>query len=43
MWMFEMDGSDYELTLLDDTYETMSYDNYLTVPKNVGLKDGQVC
>ena len=41
MWMFEMDGSDYELTLLDNNYETMSYDNYLTVGANVGLKDGK--
>ena len=41
MWMFEMDGSDYELTLLDNNYETMSYDNYLTVAANVGLKDGK--
>ena len=39
--MFEMDGSDYELTLLDNNYETMSYDNYLTVAENVGLKDGK--
>ena len=41
MWMFEMDGSDYELTLLDDTYETMSYDNYKTAAETVYLKDGK--
>ena len=41
MWMFEMDGSDYELTLLDNSYETMSYDNYKTINSTVGLKDGK--
>ena len=41
MWMFEMDGSDYELTLLDNNYETMSYDNYTTAATTVYLKDGK--
>ena len=41
MWMFEMDGSDYELTLLDKDYETMSYDNYTTAATTVYLKDGK--
>ena len=43
MWMFEMDGSDYELTKLEDGEETLSYDNYIASEAENGiyLKDGK--